>query len=1272
MIIFHFNLLVCDHILLLKRCTIAGHQMNRYEVLSKLISDAPDLVRLPNSKGENILLFLVQTVGRQQNEQHEHRQTSRSRKSASTRKASTSDNNEPDMPEHDLEPPKFARKALEKLLNDWNTVRAMIMTGHKDPSTSKAIYEDQAFLSSQSGTALIDRFTHCLLLDTDMLDTLLNTLIRQIKLQPEVAKTVARRFVRSVIRVFVAFNIELAPGQAKKRSSLAPHHHHHHQGSISQPMGKCKRVFQGLINIAVEELCETANALLAPVRMGIARPTAPFNLSTNDSDLFVKELFSAEPLMPKTNNGQSGSGASSGLSRGRTRTRSLTVENLRSSRSTSSNVQAAQVEPADVEMGEDNANNSVSVVQLAPNNPPPAIDSIQQEFDNDDSMDNNVVNNDANDEQNANNDMNQDNDDQQSDMDLDYLAESESDSETETEANYQSGRENNANANNDNTGGNQNGVFFSDEDTGESSHGEEDESEAGETDEQDGDEFSFGAGGGSGGALEEPLVPRGLSGSLGASNDRTNLAPQSMQWAIRPRPKGRPGASNGGGFIYQIDPSSLRRSTSNASAAVAVAAAAANGSGGSLDSMTMSTTAAGLARAFGIVIRTIADLLSLLQDYGPLTPPLNRMLDISYSEALNLQILIESILKPNWDWLMAVLDSTEAQLRFGSALANSTDPNQPGHPLNARSGNLTTARMVAGAVSQEPQASTSRGFTAARSGTALSALAAGSSAASGAAAALVVPGVATHFADHATSRRDFLSYALSLMRAHNSEHSDSLPILDVASMKHIAYVFDALIYYIRSANELDLKNAPPITIQAAALPPVPMDTNNDPGVNDDTDENTNEGEASAGRRHVFFQRSDSTLCLGCPPPDPFASSEPIPLAEQPQLLQPNARREDLFGSPKQPLNSSAASNPLSVLPTKLGLSTPRSSSVEEQTSSIMRSVSPTTVAATCDTASVRSLDTEINEPQDLSMSAASSVSSEDNIQQQRSFTSPKKAFMMREAASRASSSNPPSALTSSASSNAPEVLVVATSDCQGSTSNEVTVETTTKAKMMSTVPHDVLLGRWRLTLDLFGRVFVDDVGLEPGSIISELGGFPVKEAKFRKEMEKLRNSKTVDLTLFKLDRDRNNLLVQSFKEFNTHFAQNQRRSSSSFPPMVVNRVKVTFLNEPGEGSGVARGFYTALAEAILTNAKVPNLESAQAVATGSSASLAVAASKSMQYNLLQRLRGGRDPSRLGRSASSTSGSSGSKSASRSGRDLTRNLSFNARPFVMNGNIFVLF
>ena len=45
---------------------------------------------------------------------------------------------------------------------------------------------------------------------------------------------------------------------------------------------------------------------------------------------------------------------------------------------------------------------------------------------------------------------------------------------------------------------------------------------------------------------------------------------------------------------------------------------------------------------------------------------------------------------------------------------------------------------------------------------------------------------------------------------------------------------------------------------------------------------------------------------------------------------------------------------------------------------------------------------------------------------------------------------------------------------------------------------------------------MEDVGLEPGSVVSELGGFPVKEAKFRREMEKLRNSQQRDLTLAKV------------------------------------------------------------------------------------------------------------------------------------------------------------
>lgn len=137
---------------------------------------------------------------------------------------------------------------------------------------------------------------------------------------------------------------------------------------------------------------------------------------------------------------------------------------------------------------------------------------------------------------------------------------------------------------------------------------------------------------------------------------------------------------------------------------------------------------------------------------------------------------------------------------------------------------------------------------------------------------------------------------------------------------------------------------------------------------------------------------------------------------------------------------------------------------------------------------------------------------------------------------------------------------------------------------------DLLLSRWRLSLILFGRVFLEDVGIEPGSIISELGGFPVKEAKFRRNMEKLRNGQQRDLTLAKIDRARSSLIPQTFKELNTQFNNNNRRVH---PPLAFNRVKVTFKDEPGEGSGVARSFYTLIAESLLSRELLPNLESAQ-------------------------------------------------------------------------------
>lgn len=210
---------------------------------------------------------------------------------------------------------------------------------------------------------------------------------------------------------------------------------------------------------------------------------------------------------------------------------------------------------------------------------------------------------------------------------------------------------------------------------------------------------------------------------------------------------------------------------------------------------------------------------------------------------------------------------------------------------------------------------------------------------------------------------------------------------------------------------------------------------------------------------------------------------------------------------------------------------------------------------------------------------------------------------------------------------------------------------------------DLLLSRWKLSLDLFGRVFMEDVGLEPGSIVYELRGFPVKEARFRRHMEKLRNAQQRDLTLLKMERNRNNLLIQTFKELNTHFNNQNRRL---FPALAFNRVKVTFKDEPGEGSGVTRSFYTSIAEALLANEKLPNLEAAQVGSSTNSSN-----KYSMPFAVVSRHRinnTGSSSVSNNRDLSSSAGTSSARRISsskplwRPSREPKRTLNFDARPY----------
>ncbi|XP_076167113.1 E3 ubiquitin-protein ligase hyd isoform X3 [Ptiloglossa arizonensis] len=1246
------------------RALIAGHQGVRYQLLCRLVVNT-DLATKINSRGESILLFLVQTVGRQLVEQRQCRSAPRPRSTSASRKGPSSDGlsqDSADMPDHDLEPPRFSRKALERLLNDWPAVQCMIMTG-VTVNGNDQLFGDQGQLCRQSGTALLDKFTHSFLVkcSAEMLNALLTTLIRELQNdsvpgRQEEANNVARRFVRSVARIFVIFTVEIAPVKKGRSASQASH-----------PLIKCRKVFNALIKLAVEELCEIADSLIAPVRLGVARPTAPFTLTSSVIEVIngSEDLFSIEPLIPH-------SGVSS-------QTLDATLQtqqgnnNITIARDVSAMDEAEGGEevPMDVD-GDISEHEESGVSGTVAGQPLGEIDS------------------------NAGGVGEEQAGDGESDTELDLLAEAETESDSDDNHSNQDAASAQRSVQTGATAGSDGGMgsilLFPEDESGESSQQEDDESEAGETDEQDNEDFQMG---------DEQLERR--SGSSGGHLHRNNLAPVSMQWAIRNRETNTRTTGlrvTGGSNLVFIDSASLRRTTATS----AVAAAQ--------EPITMSTTPCCLARAFGIVIRQIANLLVMMQDYKTLAPFLPQLMEISYQDALNLQMYLESHLKPTWDWLLTVMDATEAQLRFGVSLTRSADPTHPEHPLNnapSFSGSNYTGLLNTAALSLTLQSNTGRNQ---RSGIATS-----SNISTPQASTRLTVGFAgvgepsrnireREGGDAHSARREFLSYCLSLMRAHNGEHRDSLPVLDVSALRHVAYVFDALVYYMRSLSE-------PMSSRGETQ----KESSNYSGWNDQDENDNDEGEeynspvptametdsvdypdllqiptcgsgnnsnsTPKGRKHPFLQRSDSTLCLGCPPLDPFDTvmSEALPLADQPHLLQPHSRREDLFGIPKQPAtNAGPNQNPLAGLPTRLSLSARSADSQNTVTPTFSQVIQGPAFASSdarrssvsvgeSTTAKYTEKTKSFNHTNDNHSLVAEQidrapiiVSTNNQNDQTTGSTKNNKDVCKtnRSVIVRAGTVSE----TSTNKAGAPEVLVVSTVETQNvsedvdpaGSNQEIsaheTVETSPveNARAVSSIgtniSHNILLGRWRMSLDLFGRVFMEDVGLEVGSVVSELGGFPVKEAKFRRDMEKLRNSQQKDITLLKLERDRTQLLVQTMKELNTQYNLYNRRASNT-PPLAVNRVKVIFKDEPGEGSGVTRSFYTAIAEALLVNEKLPNLEAAQV------------GSKYTQYNVLQKLKS-RDRDRdLRRQNPRSSGKC---------RETRRTLSFEARSFHPSGSV----
>lgn len=148
------------------KALVAGNQKERFQPLKKSVAET-DLVRRVNSRNEPILLFLIQSVGRQINQQRQYRSSTQN---TTVNRRTLLLETKNGIADHELEAPRFAKKTLEHMLTDWNAIKAMIMTTADQDlvsiSSSNNNHFDEedrnASLQSQIGTTLMGKFTHSL------------------------------------------------------------------------------------------------------------------------------------------------------------------------------------------------------------------------------------------------------------------------------------------------------------------------------------------------------------------------------------------------------------------------------------------------------------------------------------------------------------------------------------------------------------------------------------------------------------------------------------------------------------------------------------------------------------------------------------------------------------------------------------------------------------------------------------------------------------------------------------------------------------------------------------------------------------------------------------------------------------------------------------------------------------------------------------------------------------------------------------------------------
>lgn len=128
--------------------------------------------------------------------------------------------------------------------------------------------------------------------------------------------------------------------------------------------------------------------------------------------------------------------------------------------------------------------------------------------------------------------------------------------------------------------------------------------------------------------------------------------------------------------------------------------------------------------------------------------------------------------------------------------------------------------------------------------------------------------------------------------------------------------------------------------------------------------------------------------------------------------------------------------------------------------------------------------------------------------------------------------------------------------------------------------------RWNCCVTLFAKLFLKDVGAEPGSALLEIGHYDTKVRSFKRQLSIDNNKTYKEYHLKGMSRDPEVLLFSSFEKLNNIFKIVKRNVNGSKIPKIV----ATFLNEPGEGQGVTRNFLNDIFLAMISVKKLPDLK----------------------------------------------------------------------------------